>query len=53
MFVNVEELSSGDGDTMTVEDITVVEAYEELVIVDDEDPNSDTNVEDNCEDDVA
>ena len=50
LLVNVEELVRGDGVTMTVEDITAVEAYDELAIVEDEDSNRDTNVEDNCSD---
>jgi len=47
---NVEELGWGDGDTMTVEDITVVEANEELAIMEDEESNRDIGVEENCGD---
>ena len=47
---NVEEIGWGDGDTMTVEDITVVKSNGELTIMDDEESNEDVDVEDNCGD---
>jgi len=46
-LANAEEFDKGDGDIMTVEDITVVEVYEALAVAEDEDEDRNINVEGN------